>query len=669
VRTVSPAIWDAWNAGGPFIGDAAASHARVTVEPNWHLNMTGNIVGTYTKGPIRWWQRADNSQVEVEVPNIKRISTDRSIDTNAATCTITLMNQWMDENLQIGTAGDLGNPGYFTFDRGSTAEARARWGHAPNQWSDVIVPTALLRTYQGYGGKSKTITDAIDDGNLVMTGVWLIDEISVNAKGELSLRCRDMARLLVDMKVYPPVVPAGIPDGYPLRRCKWLNKTEFIQHPPQSIPSQDRNFRYGNCIGPSQASASDVYYGFNGAVYGHRPTHALDGNAGSYWLSVGNAYQNAPFAWEWLEVCTGGEEMDAVYIDPVIPDGGSYSVYISVWEGGGWVNGSGGALIDYRPAGIGLYYGANEARIPWVWKGSCSGPMEIRLPRKYAAQKYRITLTTLRDFSKIGVGGYAWRAGIRETRPRLAGYVVPGWLETRSWQEPGNYGDYVEVVKDLLLWGGWFLYESPVNGEPQVYGNLETTGAWAERGCLDEEFFDKKPLMDAINAIKEIVGYIFYVDEEGAVHFESPNWWASGNFNEQGQHTTFIPEIDETLQLTDYTVVAGSENLRTEIVISTNDPQDNMPGTITTRFRPESGELLRGIERPAMWVNDAFTDATEQRIMAELVAMQIFFNQRVGNVSAAANPAIQINDQVRIYERTTSETNTHYVRGITTEHD
>src|SRR5690606_32042012 len=45
------------------------------------------------------------------------------------------------------------------------------------------------------------------------------------------------------------------------------------------------------------------------------------------------------------------------------------------------------------------------------------------------------------------------------------------------------------------------------------------------------------------------------------------------------------------------------------------------------------------------------------------------FAQRRGQVTCLANPAIQVNDQVRIYERTTSETYIHYVRGISTSHD
>jgi cell division ATPase FtsA len=93
--------------------------------------------------------------------------------------------------------------------------------------------------------------------------------------------------------------------------------------------------------------------------------------------------------------------------------------------------------------------------------------------------------------------------------------------------------------------------------------------------------------------------------------------------------------------------------------------------------------LMKGMVRPFMWINQHFGGAAtngeagasaqqaanEVRILAELVALHIWFRQRVGNVTCVANPAIQLDDQVRIYERQTGETYIHYVRGINTTHD
>ncbi len=53
--------------------------------------------------------------------------------------------------------------------------------------------------------------------------------------------------------------------------------------------------------------------------------------------------------------------------------------------------------------------------------------------------------------------------------------------------------------------------------------------------------------------------------------------------------------------------------------------------------------------------------------MAQLIAMQLYFQQRQGSITMVANPAIQIDDQVKIYERISSETAVHYVRGVSSQ--
>ncbi len=73
--------------------------------------------------------------------------------------------------------------------------------------------------------------------------------------------------------------------------------------------------------------------------------------------------------------------------------------------------------------------------------------------------------------------------------------------------------------------------------------------------------------------------------------------------------------------------------------------------------------------KPAMWVNGLFVDADRRQIMAELIAMHIWFSKRQGQTTCVANPNIQINDQVRLFERQSAETYIHYVRGVSTNHD
>lgn len=1023
-------IWDIWESG-QYIGEEGEPQARVSVEPDWYLQMSGAVIGAYTKGPVRSYQTAANSQVEIEIPNVSVLEVDESIDADAATCRIEIDNQVHIANASILEPSVLGDPGYFAWGHGDTAEAQARWGQTPNAWANVLVPNALLRSWEGYGGRNKTIPQAVADGNIRLTGVWLIDEVRVGVGGKISISCRSMAKLLLEQIVFPPLVPES---QYPMARCRWRFEDVIIPGTPTSITANDQVSQYGVCQGfGSENSGSDVWYpGPNAAVHGHRPSDAFDGDAETYWYSVGNGSPDLPFALEWIEICCGGQDVNDVYLHPWA---GNYTCYVSVWENGAWVDGSAGEVISYDPADIGLYYGANTANIPWVAQTGVpwEEPIDILLPRVYKADKIRLSFTNL-QYSPDGP--FHYRAGVRECRARIANnlpgrpdehgtkkgngnYCVDyeteiltdrGWLKhyevavgdnalginpssgLSEWQtisnvyqehrtslpmidlagrdhnslttpdhrwlinhplhagyswaysdelgpmhsiptaashsgfpslpkysdefvelvawfwtegclvdraslsqsevknpegviridrclrqqfgEPGliqshgsdpklveqalqmwengastaeialavgrttvtinlwvrhglvpangrqwsrsvrdngvvifrlshrirplllsvmdeekvvspeficsltepqlrmfidisveadgntrwdqqrfvsqkserriksfemacalagiststnwakSHGqfvctlrkryktvpctptamrkytsytgviwcpttlhhnwlarrrgrlfytgntDYSEIVRDLALWAGFNLrgaFDSA--GQPQVYGNIENTGIYSD-DCINEEVFDKKPVIDVMKTFQNIVGFICWVDSEGAFRFESPNFWGPGNFLADGSHTALIPEIDETRQLTDYGVSYKDRGVVSEIIISSERPEvGKFNSTVTTRFTPPSAALLRGIVKPFGWVNGLFQNPDEQRILAELVAMHIFFQLRQGSVTAAANPNISINDQVRIWERETSESFIHYIRGVTRRFD
>ena len=73
--------------------------------------------------------------------------------------------------------------------------------------------------------------------------------------------------------------------------------------------------------------------------------------------------------------------------------------------------------------------------------------------------------------------------------------------------------------------------------------------------------------------------------------------------------------------------------------------------------------------KPALWINTNFTNKEEVRLMTELISLHSFFSQRTGSINSIANPCITINDQVKVYERTTSETYIHYIQSINTQMD
>ena len=118
------------------------------------------------------------------LPNIKNITINRSFETDSATCEINIYNP-----------------------TGSLSPTIA--GQA-STWNRVLLPNTVIKTYQGYGS------------NTSQTGTWLIDEVVMeNPPGMLTIRGRDLAKLLLEQTLYPPIIPG---DYYPCGFCTTNDK-------------------------------------------------------------------------------------------------------------------------------------------------------------------------------------------------------------------------------------------------------------------------------------------------------------------------------------------------------------------------------------------------------------------------------------------------------------
>lgn len=246
------------------------------------------------------------------------------------------------------------------------------------------------------------------------------------------------------------------------------------------------------------------------------------------------------------------------------------------------------------------------------------------------------------------------------------GGPASGTAELRS---DGDYLDFADIIIDLLMWSGWFLKEDLANNvAPSILGQIEATGTYSN-DPMPADLFDKHPVIDAINTIKDIVGYQVGCRYDGGFFFTSPNFWEAGNFDEDGNHITTIPEIDENVDLTQYGIQVTDRPLRSEILISSQkiDPTDSTAQYV--RYIPTTAKFLRGMVKPFMWVDAHFLDVAEMSLMAELIALRIWFAIRTGQATSWIKPGVQLNDQVRILERETSESYVHYVRGRHTTND
>lgn len=505
MKNVSNYIWDLWNNGGPFIGEDAPN-AIVLVWDEWELQNAGasGVVsgdealwgqsweaGLYANGdPNRPW-------LVHQLPNLRSIQIDRNLDQDAATCIIECENwgkaQDPTRSDVLGTRGPLSwFPGWGG---GVPAEQVDRWhGFAQQEtpgwtWGQImglgltLSPNMLVKTYQGYGGRGESLGQALADGHLTQTGVWLIDDIVFSHDGKVQIHCRDLAKLLIEQPIWP-----------------------------QTTPTYDSGLGYFDHWYPLQ------------------------------------------FSREYL---------------PHIP----------------------------------------------------------------------------------------------------------------------HYDDYTDIIVNLMKWAGWLevhsFYDIKINlhGPAVVLGNYETTGAYFPDGRVSPDVFDKRPIIDGIHAIKEIVGYAFFIDEYGLPRFETPNYFVPGNWDENRDRVG-VPDIDERLQLTGYSVTVTDRSAREEVIVSSGDPWMTWgkpvplewgphmdPTTSTSVWHPISA-VNRRIMRPAVWSNGFFRDSYQRAELVRLLLMFIIFDLRLGSpLTCPANPAVQINDQVRIWEETTGESYIHYVRGISTHQD
>lgn len=489
-----------WNSGD-FTGLNRAD-SRVTVDRRWQIRTanTGGSAMSARRQPARWYQDYAATQQEVDLPTqlIRSIRKSASLDSDCAQLTISCWNADPDGSPNKPAQGMFSQRRGFPTISGLalTASGAARWGPEglePNEWSTVrtydrahsygtIAQGNMIRTYQGYGGYLfsgghilyKTRQQAINDGNIVPTGVWIIDDIDYDDEGNIEITCRDIVSLLVDQIWYPPAIPLGC---YP---------TQFYSR-------------------------------------------------------------------EWNLATTGD------------------------------------------PRGV---------------------------------------------------------------------------IPSRT-----NYRDLTDIVRLALLWSGFYLKGAPGSADgrwPAIIGGLEDTGI-ASPSVVSADTFDKKPIIDVIKTIRDIVGYSTWGDQEGGFRFQSPNIWEAGNFDYNGQHHQFVWDLDEFSTLTSLKVKGTKRIDRSSITVAMAEPYANQPGTVKLAafdtFTDTTKHQLHGLNAPAIIGLDRDIPLREMITLAELTGTRMWFMRRRITASCAANPLIDVDDQIRCWERTTFDTYIHRVQAYETRHD
>jgi hypothetical protein len=657
MRTTSAQTQETWLSGA-YTGSNRPM-VRATIQ---RLTLQLSTYGNQTYSSVCFGQ----SSQPVELPNIQSVKWQRSVDQAVATMTMRLFNT---EPLPLGStplASDgLDQPGYYTYQRGK-AFYSPRWGHVKTGWQDWLVPDRIIRTYEGYGFNPNYGPEG--DPNLYISGTWLIDDVDIDTEGYITLSCRDVGRVLLDQVALPPVIPTA---SYPL----WFEKRALVNSPATTSAST-------NWVGMAYSdSSSTPWIGRNGNTFGHRAVDAFDTSNQTYWLSVGNQAPEEAYSFEWIE----GKLPKTMPINAVSVTtwAGPYLAYVSVKSRSkGWI---GTKTIPYGPNDPASFPNGGNVRYVATFTARREATTTFSFPAVADATHVRVTFTRL---SNSGLGVYKYRAGVRSFKAASTTTVtVPGAKQYKPETTPPGVDDFTDVVKILLAYGGFHwpkersrasvlestgllrtmgaTYTDPALRSGRVWGDLENTGTMGV-APLGVDFFDKKPLMDIIKQIADMVGFIFFIDETGAAVFRSPNIWSVGNWigtaSVNAGRTNQALVIDESKVLMSLGARLSSRSIRERVFVG------NLAGQVAGLSKGHN-PYPSGLRRTSGWTDGRFATAKECQIMADMIALRQLFTYRTDRVKIPGNPAIQIDDQVRIYERITEEGYLHYVTGVSMEWD
>lgn len=695
-------MWEVWQSGR-FIGENRPV-TRATISRNVLTKVENYRTLLFTKA----------TENQIEIPNISSVQIDRRLNADAATMTMTLKNftavhpsDNLDQrhNAPAPPTGpgrtrrelrELGKPGFYTFRRGVARDIDGvnPWDHDSSRWVDLLIPNRVIWTFQGYGSDGALLPS--QDSRLVLTGVWLIDRVEFRADGDIVITARDLAKLLIEQRLYPPIIPLN---KYPLEFCA---DGEVLK--PLPGPNIVRPY-----TSPAGLQTSTQYrVGVGGTIHGHRYADAFDGNPSTYWLSGGYPSHDRDDAYEWIQFGVGYDwasrrqpvkrirwyqKLTNIY-------SGGYIVYVSLY-GRPYVEGAappkpgemrwlGDKTIPYVASD---QFPDNGADIPYVVKkGSTTyheGYQVIELDQRYEVEAIRLTFTELNLTSYGDEENVGWRVAVADIQV-FDVFDQPVPVE-------GNIDDYTDIVKLLCAWSG-FYWPNTSRPDPlltswsegaargRVWGDFFHSGAYpVDPYCIPPSFWDNKSVMDGINQVKEILGFIFVVDSAGGIQWRPPNIWRTGNYirgvGYVGDYS--VRTVSEENVLLDYGVTVDDTNLRSDIiVVSADDPslaRAYRPGFAIGESEPGTEisdlALVGGQERVMLISNYPFGKADDPDARAQidkfayLLSLWIHWSYRKSRFRIPGNPAFEVDDQVRITERMTSEVYVHYIEGYRSQMD
>lgn len=420
----------------------------------------GYIPGLLTPNDV-WYGEWVADTDYVEIPNIKDAKGDQDYSQNG----IEQVTMTIDNIGMIEKEGNLGalfhtiERGYYSPQRGQRS-ARGEAAGTKNEWFDTWKDKSTqIMIVGGYG-------DAVFPLHL-----GIIDKTSLTSSpDQIVATIRSMGQFLTDQHIFMDA------------------KNLWVRDP---VTFADR---VAVQEGPNIANSAVA----KSAKPGAPASMAVDGNSRSVWISDGH---DDPRQIEWIEfpvaashllkfeLFPGFESMEMFVsvhtTNNNVPEGG-----VARYQGGenvgeGWVN-----------AGLGQVPGTEIPFVNYVpmIRGSLTIFPITKSGRKIVTgdnTRVRLWFRNLHKAKSDDGKGFNFRAAVKECR--IHDSSVPKTAEKSHWILVDDVSD---VVKMVLQWAGFHDFE------------VETCGV----RLTDKVVFDRsKFLIDPINALKETVGYVFYI--------------------------------------------------------------------------------------------------------------------------------------------------------------
>ncbi len=575
---------------------------------------------------LPWYPIFTETTPWVDVPYVQSCEIASDFDQNGlSVATIRLNNVGMTE--AVGPLGDLYHAidrGVLSPSRGYNPPTRPNDGLTPNAWSDVLTEYANVRVWQGFGQPVRDGGAMPETGG--MNGAWvfngLVDDVDLDSDPAHIVIVARAGMILTDSRVFG-----------------W-NKSKQLKDPVVFSDTRDADDIQQVGENPAASSVLDASSLADNVIDD-------DGTERTYWRSIDHTTEANT---EWVEIsvpagryqeitleCDAGMELyvgfdvralspteDALYDGLSVPEG-----FIAT-----------GALVP----------GANGG---WPYIASVSSTLAnrqvISLGHSIVCGFNSIIRVGFRKLKLVSAGAY--RARVRtftgQRRKRMEAAITNKWILV---------DDMSDVVRVVLRWAGYQEWE------------VENTGVRVKGKML---FNRATFLIDIIKRCQELTGFVFFVTDPVDGESQGVPIFRRNAALQQGVPVTEVRDTDFLVGLKfkrsgaplPYIIRYRGKTARSGSILGGDSSK-----RIMYVYRPPWTEdnTMAGIIKHVARTEHSLRTLLECQVACYLLAINAALRAYTATIEIAANPSIELDEQVGIRDTSTGLNTRLWTVGRTT---